>query len=374
VIPLWLIARRKGLSPALSGLVCGLLCFFPAVWEGCAGSFHEYALLLPLLLWLLWALEADRKVLPWVFAALILCVRETCAIHLLAVGLYRAVSAAKASETPETAGRARKNGLILAGISLLYFTTAMILLSRLGMGTLITRFDNVTGEYGTFFDSLARAILYDPAIAVYEMLTEAKLHYVLCLLLPVALIPCLTKKRAGLFFLLPLLLLNLLSDFPYHFRTDFPYSFGVAAFALYLTADGLAEVAKRTDKASLIKRLTTLAVCFTLVIGGFRLAGYGLHAEYAVTGGEEISAMTEILKTVEKGASVSASGRLLPALAAREEIHPLSAKADTDTVVLDLREDWSLPDEKDYTVAYYEKLGYTVVASRDGVCAVLVKK
>jgi hypothetical protein len=31
VIPLWLIARRKGLSPALSGLVCGLLCFFPAV-------------------------------------------------------------------------------------------------------------------------------------------------------------------------------------------------------------------------------------------------------------------------------------------------------------------------------------------------------
>jgi hypothetical protein len=190
----------------------------------------------------------------------------------------------------------------------------------------------------------------------------------------VALVPCFTKKRAGLIFLLPLLLLNLLSDFPYHFRTDFPYSFGVAAFTLYLTADGLSELSVRADRSALLKRLTALAVCFTLIVGGFRLAGYGLHAEYALTGKDETAVMTELLSEVDKDASVSASGRLIPALAARDEIYPLSAKADTDIVVLDLREDWGLPTEKDYTVEYYEKLGYTVAHSADGVCAVLVKK
>ena len=373
VIPLWLICRDKGLNPALSALTCGLLCFFPAVWEGAAGSVHEYALLLPLLLWLMWALSTRRRVLPWVFAALILCVRETCAIHLLTVGLYHALTASKESGNPDTAKRERARGLILAGISLVYFIVAMVVLTHLGKGTLITRFDNVTGEYGTFFDSLLRAILYDPAIAVYEMLTEAKLHYVLFLLLPVGLIPLFTRKRAGLVFLLPLLLLNLLSDFPFHFRLDFPYSFGVAAYALYLTADGLASLTRRTEAKTLAKRLTVLAVCCTLVVGGFRLAGYGLHAEYALTGRQETAAVTAVLEAVDREASVSASGRLIPALAARGEIYPLSAKAETEIVVLDLREDWTLPAEEDYTVEYYQKLGYTVVESADGVCAVLKK-
>ena len=64
---------------------------------------------------------------------------------------------------------------------------------------------------------------------------------------------------------------------------------------------------------------------------------------------------------------------VIPALAARGEIYPLSAKAETEIVVLDLREDWTLPAEEDYTVEYYQKLGYTVVESADGVCAVLKK-
>lgn len=373
VIPLWLICRRKGLSGTLSAVVCCLLCGLPAVWEGAAGSVHEYALLLPLLLWLLRALEARRKLLPWVLALAILCVRETCAIHLFTVGLYHALTASKTVKDPAAAKQERNRGLILLGVSLLYLVAALTVLSLAGKGTLITRFDNVTGEYGTFFDSLIRALVYDPALAVYEMLTEAKLHYVLCLLLPLGMIPLLSKKRAGLVFLIPLLLLNLLSDFPYHFRTDFPYSFGVAALALYLTADGLAELSRSADKALRLKRLTVLAVCFTIVVGGFRLAEYRFHAEYALSGKSETSAVTELLCSVEKDASVSASGRFLTALAAREEIYPLSAKEDTDYVVLDLREDWTLLSEASYTVEYYEKLGYAVAESADGICVILKK-
>lgn len=373
VIPLWLICRRKGLSSALSGVVCGLLCLFPALWGGAAGSLHEYALLLPLLLWLLWALESRRKVLPWVFAVLILCVRETCAIHLLTVGLYHALTAPKACEDKASAKKERGKGLILMGVSLVYFTVAMVVLTYAGKGTLITRFDNVTGIYGTDFGTLLREIFYNPAIALYEMLTEAKLHYVLCLLLPLGLIPLFTQKKAGLVFLLPLLTLNLLSDFPYHFSLDFPYSFGVTALALYLCADALAELAANTEKALLTKRLVALAVCFTCIVGGFRLAGYGLFTEYVFEGQDEVAAMTELLESVEDGATVSASGRLIPSLAAREEVYYLHQGQLTEFVVIDLREEWVTEADTKYDEKYYTDKGYTVVKMCADVGVVLKK-
>jgi uncharacterized membrane protein len=369
VVPLWLICRRKGLSPALSAVVCGLLCLYPAVWGGAAGSFHEYALLLPLLLWLLWSLEDHRKVLPWVFALLILCVRETCAIHLCAVGLYHALSV----KGRENASGERRKGLLLMGISLAYFITAMAVLTHLGKGTLITRFDNITGIFGTNFPTLLREIFYNPAIAVYEMLTEAKLHYLLCLLLPLGLIPLLTKKKAGFAFLLPLLTLNLLSDFPYHFSLDFPYSFGISAFALYLTADGLAELTNRADKALLTKRLVTLAMCFTVIVGAFRLAGYSLFTEYVFEGRDEVTAMTDLLDCVEDGASVSASGRLVPSLAGCEEVYYLHQGQMTEYVVLDLREEWITEADKKYNEKYYTDKGYTVVKRCVDVGVVLKK-
>ena len=369
VVPLWLISRKKGLSPALSALVCGLLCFFPAVWGGAAGSIHEYALLLPLLLWLLWAFETDRKILPWVFALLVLCIRETCAIHLIAVGLYRILSV---RGTENATGKARR-GLLLVGISLAYFITALALLTALGRGTLITRFSNVTGIYGTSFPILLREIFYNPAIALYEMLSEAKLHYLLCLLLPLGLIPLFTKKKAGLVFLLPLLSLNLLSDFSYHFSLDYPYSFGVAALGLYLVADGLSYLAAREDKAALTRRLVTLAMCFTLIVGVFRLSEYKLFTEYAVREQDEITAMADLLESVEDGASVSASGRLLPSLAARDEVYYLHQEQLTEYVVIDLREEWIVTSDEKYNEAYYTDKGYTVVKRCADVGVVLKK-
>ena len=368
VIPLWKISRVKGLSPALSALVCGLLCFFPAVWGGAAGSIHEYALLLPLLLWLLWALETDRRILPWVFAALILCVRETCAIHLFAVGLYRILSV-KGDQRKST----RNQSILLMGVSLAWFITAMAVLTYAGKGTLITRFSNVTGIYGTSFPVLLREIFYNPAIALYEMLAESKLHYLLCILLPLGLIPLCTKKKAGFAFLLPLLSLNLLADFPYHFSLDYPYSFGVAAFALYLCADALADLSAAADKALLTKRLVTLALCFTALVGAFRMTGYTLFADYALNSRDEVAAMNDLLDTVEEDASVSASGRLIPSLADREEVYYLTQDQLTEYVVIDLRQEWAVESDAKYDEKYYTDKGYTVVKRCADVGVVLKK-
>ena len=370
VIPLWLIARRKGLSAGVSAALCALLCLFPAVWGAAAGGIHEYALLLPLLLWLLWSLESGRRALVWIFAALVLCVRETAAIHLVAVGLYWVFSH---KDTEENRKVERRQGYLLAASALVYLIVAWVVLTYAGKGTLITRYDNVTGMYATDFGTLIREIIFNPALCLYEMLTEAKLHYLLCVLLPLGLIPFLSRKKAGLTVLIPLLLLNLLPDFSYHYNTNFPYSFGVAALLLYLCADALADYQLRRPDGRLAARWLVVAVCSAVIVGAFRIPDWKDQVDYAISNDMEYTTITEMLDTLDKDASVSASGRLCVSLADRSELYSLSAKADTEYVVLDLRDEWALAGEADYTEEYYEKLGYTKIKEHKGIIAILKK-
>lgn len=370
VIPLWLIARRKELSAGASAALCALLCLFPAVWGAAAGGVHEYALLLPLLLWLFWALESGRRALVWVLAALVLCVRETAAIHLVVVGLYWALSR---RESADDKRGERRQGYILSAVALVYLIAAWVVLTYAGKGTLITRFDNVTGIYATDFGTLVREIVFNPALCLYEMLTEAKLHYLLCLFLPLGFIPFLSRRKTVLVFLAPLLLLNLLSDFSYHYSTNFPYSFGMAAILLYLCVDALAEYKLRRPDGKLATHLLLVAVCSALIVGGFRITDWTEQVDYATGNEMEYTAITEVLATLDENASVSASGRLCAALADRSELYSLYTKADTEYVILDLREEWMLDYEESYTVEYYEKLGYTLQKKHEGIVAVLKK-
>ncbi len=373
VIPLWLIAKRRGLSVGARSVLCVLLCLFPVIFGGAVGMVHEYALLLPLLLWLIWALEARRSVLIWVFAGLVLCVRETAAVHLFTLGIFWWIVNRRSLDTANDAHRKeRLQALILTAASAVYFVTALVLLSTLGRGILITRFSNVTGEYGFFVDSLLREIFCNPALVIYEMLTEAKLQFVLLLLLPLCFLP-LRSRRAGLVFLFPLLFLNLLADFSLHYNPDFPYAFGVSAFAFYLAVLAVPGIKARMDGGKAWRRMVVLALCFTAVIGAARLAEYGPLMQYALTDSTEINAMDTLLSSVDEDATVSASARLCPNLADHRGLYTLSQEVDTDIVVIDLRSGWVVTAEEDYTVEYYEEKGYAVLDIREGVGVVLGK-
>ncbi len=374
VIPLWLLSRRHGLSAGTSAFLCGLLCLYPVTWRGAVGSLHEYALLLPLLLWLLWALEAGRKVLVWIIAGLILCTRETAAIHLATVAVYWLMVNRRSGEVDgESRRSSRIHGWILLSVSAVYLVTALILLSTVGRGTLLSRFNNVTGIYGVFFDSFLREFFNNPALILYEMLTAEKFYYVLLLLLPLGCLPLLSRKKAGLVFLFPLLFLNLLADFPYHFNADFPYGFGVTAFAFYLSVLAIESYKGRDVDGRGLRRVLAVAVCSTLILTAYGFSGQVNLIAYTVQGHDEIVAMDDLEEWVPADASVSASGRLRPNLADRTELYRLSHEVETDIVVLDLREAWIVPSEEKYDKKYYSDKGYKVIRECDGVWVVLGK-
>ena len=83
--------------------------------------------------------------------------------------------------------------------------------------------------------------------------------------------------------------------------------------------------------------------------------------------------MTELLESVEDGATVSASGRLVPSLAAREEVYYLHQGQLTEYVVIDLREEWATEADAKFDEKYYTDKGYTVVKRCADVGVVLKK-
>ncbi len=383
IIPLYLIARHRGLTHGVAVLISGVALLLPSVMGGTMGGLHELALLFPLLLWLLWALEKGNIPLTAMLAVLCLCVRETAALYVFTVGLYWLLSHGMKTKDRSAADvwKNRVTAVILMVVGLVYLITALAILTYAGRGTLITRYENVTGVYNTSFWTLCWEILMNPAIILHEVWGMTKLQFVLCLLLPLGLLPLLGKRKAGLVFLIPLLLINLIPDVSYQYSHDFPYGFGVAALALYLAVVTLAD-RRETDAPKMKdgkksfdqKKILTLTVCSALIISAF-LVGDRCAADltYAITAGDEISAMDAALDTVPEGASVSASGHLIPHLAARAEVYSLDAEIDTEYVVLDLREAYTVGNDKNYYTEYYEELGYAVVTEEEGVAVVLRK-
>lgn len=372
VIPLSKIAKAKELSNGMTAVLCLLFCLFPALIGGVSGGFHEYALLIPLLLWLIWALETGKLWGVITFGVLCLCVRETAAVYLIALGLYWLISHGFGKDN-ENKKQDRVLGLAVAGISLVYLIASLVILTYAGQGTLITRFSNITGIYNTTFGTLIKELLVNPALVLYEMLTTTKLLFVLCLLLPLCVLPFASKKKATLILLLPLLVLNLLSDFSYHIRFDYPYVLGSIAFLFYMIIMTLAERQNQPETSAKTCRRIALAFCFTLIIGAFRGANESYQFEYLFSGTKEPAIITEALESVPEDASVTASGRLLVALSDREQVYTLSHKADTEYVVLDLREEWHQLSDAAKTLESYRANGYSVVTMTDGVIAVLKK-
>lgn len=391
IIPLFLIARRHGLSRGVAVILSSIALLLPAVMGGTMGGLHELALLFPLLLWLLWALEKGHTPLVAVLAVLCLCVRETAALYVFTVGLYRLLShGSREGKDAKAIKKDRLTAIVLMAVSVCYLVVSLALLTNIGQGTLITRYENVTGVYNTDFWTLIWEILMNPAIILHEMWSASKLHFLLCLLLPLGLLPLLCRRKARLVCLIPLVLINLLPDASYQYSIDFPYGFGVAALALYLSVIALADrrADQRTERRVVTgdkttqaqatlpcsKRLLTLTVCCAMIVSAF-FVGHRCSADltYAVTAGDEISAIDSVLEAVPADASVSASGHLIPHLAGRAEIYRLSTEADTAYIVLDLREAQAVKGEDIYDVDHYKELGYTVVAQKDGIAAVLKK-
>lgn len=353
VIPLLLIARRRGLGALYQILIAAIYCFYPAVYCGCFYDIHENCFLLPLLLWLLWALEGNRTVFILLFTFLTLGVKEDAAIYVAVVGIFALLSEKK---------RAIGGAVFLLAVG--WFALDLYLLSAFGEGAMTWRYRNFCTSDDLSLTAMLLNIFRNPALVLSEVFESQKLTFLFEMLIPLGVVlPFATKKISRYTLLIPFLLVNLMTDYIYQFDIGFQYVFGSSALLLYLAVINLSELTEQarlafTALASLAGMLFFLS---TVSEKSYFYTNYRVNRDTYQT-------LDQVLSEIPQDASVQSSTFLLPHIADRKEIYQLWSDNETEYIVLDLRFGRSDYDKKLPTL---QAQGYEVVTEIPDIIMVL---
>ena len=296
----------------------------------------------------------------YVCAILVLSVKEDAAVYLLFFALFLLVSERK-----------YLHGFALAAMAIGYFLLCGYLLETTGTGMMSNRYDNLIFNSDDGLMGAVKTILVNPGYILTQLFADKdakwdKVMYVVYMILPLGMLPFVTKKSSRWLLIAPMLI-NLLTMYPYQPRIGFQYHFGVAAFLFYAALKNLPEMKVDEVRRTLLSIAAAACLCSYLVtawplvfsrIGAWKKEAY------------KFEIMESFLEeTIPDDASVAASTYLVPHLADREEIYEVhyhQNKADIEYVVLDARYSTY---EKFYD--NYLAHGYTVVAELDNRIIVL---
>ena len=405
VFPLLLICRRLKLSNIKSTLVCLVFLFYPAMSSGAFYDFHENAFLAPLILWTLYFVHIEKWIPTFIFALGVLAVKEDAALYIAFIALFVIFSRKKIWQ-----------GLALFVMTVAYFFFATYMLMQGGEGIMLGgRYYNIIGDNGGFTD-LIRVALVNPALYAAESFTPEKLLYALNMLLPVALLPIMTRKPSRWLLIAPLFVMNLISDYQYQYNLTFQYSFGSGALLIYAAAinlsdmsdsvfaspalpepDGEPQIAERDFSlkkfsAAASAALISLALTASVFLSAARAPSEFFYVERYFAEAETYDTVEDVLSRVDRSKSVMATSMYLTHLYDVDELYHTSQATkekislngdevvgysiviETDIVVLDLRPYVSDAEDAPLWKEAYTRAGYEIVEEHENIILVMEKK
>ncbi len=320
VVPLVLICRRRKLSEGVSLLFAAMYLLYPCFTGGGLWYLHENNLLAPLVLWVLWAADSRRPFLAAFFAILLCGVKEDAAVYVAVIALYLLFDRST-----------RRLGLGLFVLAIGWFVAVTGLLNALGEGVMTYRYDNYANAGEGLFAAV-RAAVQDPLHVLGQCFTDDKWTFLLQTMLPLGLLPLVTRKPAHWVLWIPYVLVNLMSNYGYQHHVGFQYGFGSGALLLYLAVINYADLPKWR------RALPVMAVACGLIVWAGTFAPQMNAFKDHVSGAETRQTIDTVLDMVPEDASVTASTFLLPHLADHPVLYEQeSTKQTTEYYVLDLR-------------------------------------
>lgn len=353
VIPVYLLARHKGLSNKFTAVFSIAYGFNTVLISGIGYDMHENCFLVPLLLWLFYFFEKEKYPLMYLSALGVCLIKEDAAIFVVFFGIYAFLSRKK-----------YLHGVLLAAMGAAYFVGAVYLINTFGDGVLASRFDNYMYEDEGLL-GMAKIILTNPAYVFTQTLSSEKIIYLLKLLLPLGFLPLATRKVSHFILLLPFMLINLMTDYTYQFDINFQYSFGPAACLIYLAIINASDLKDRS-KRYMVCLAAVASIMLFLPTAGSKIA---YLTERYEAGQYEFSVLNEALESIPEEASVKASTFFVPHIADRNEIYEITSQNETDFAVFDMRA--SLIDETTTLREEYFAKGYTVELEEEGYILIL---
>ena len=225
--PTWYLAVQAGLSKAQAyGLAVAYL-LYPAIFNANLFDFHPEVIAIPLILGGVWAARAKK--LGWFCSAIIIILgcKAVLALMVVAMGLWLIIS---------------EKRLPYAIIAIILGTAWFIVATQLIIPAFSGEEAAAVGRYGFLGDSvteIAANLLFKPGLVLGNIFTVANLGYLALLFAP-WLWGISGKHLAPLIGAIPLLLLNLLTDYPLQKDLIHQYSLPILPFLVLMAIATLA--------------------------------------------------------------------------------------------------------------------------------------
>lgn len=384
IIPMVLIARHFGFSKKLQTAFCIIYLASTALITSNFYDLHENVFLVPMLLWLIWAIETKNNAAMAAFTLLTLAVKEDAALYVWALAGFMLIDR-----------KMIRQSVAMFLISGTWFIAALTYLNTYGDGAMTGRFQSLIAIPEWSLLAVPYALWRNPGFILFKIFQPGKLSYLIQMLAPLAFIPLLTRKLSRWILLVPFLLMNLMVDYQYQSDIRFQYNYGSYILLFYMTllfirdyvqsspSRSPGSALRRTDigamgdlssgvrtRLPLIPRLLLIAAMASgIAITGVHLKSYEKYPKQMVRDRDVVSAMKAVMDTIPPDASVLASDFLTGYLSRRETLHDLTYNVTSqdyyraDYIVMDLRPGYALDHEA--LIPRFLSDGYEITQRRD---------
>lgn len=264
IIPLRLLLTKLKLSQLTNILTVAWFVLFPVITTAGGTHLHENCFLTALIFWLFYFIVSERKLGIIGSTLLLLLVKEDAFIYVISIGSYFLL------QKRFTLSKTTKVRILLVDIilPLVYFMFAMYLLSAYGEGGMVSRFDTYlqNGESGLFM--VLKNLLTHPEYAISIIFTARRLGYLFLMLAPLCFLPLVQRSWENYLLALPLVVINLLPNWPYQYDIGFQYSYGSAALLFLMAILSLEELYLHKI---LQEKFVVLTVAIGIVVSGILL-------------------------------------------------------------------------------------------------------
>ena len=360
IVPLRLLLKKLNLSKPINSLIIAWFVLIPVMTTAGGYHLHENCFLVPLIIWLFYFIVSEQKWKILLVTLLLLFVKEDAFIYVVSIGLYFLFQK-RFSLSSQT-----KKWIILADFILpvLYFALGLYLLNTYGEGGMVSRFEPylLEGENGIL--SVLKNLILHPTYVFSKLLIARKLGYLFFVLAPLVFLPLVQRTWSNYLLSLPLIVINLLPDWPYQYDIGFQYSYGSQTLLFIMALLALEDLKEH----KFIKEKTTLAmVTVGIIMSGTLLHhfthNWSFNIGYYFEHKEKFDTMRYTLESLPEEASVVTEGGYTPALRNHQYLYDIfyhnDKKADDsiDYIVIP-REQKGNNKVYDPIIESYESLGY----------------
>ena len=360
VIPLRLLLSKLNLSKLANILTVLWFVLLPVLTTAGGYHLHENCFLVPLIFWVFYFIVSEKKWGILISTILLLLVKEDAFIYVISLGMYF-LTQNRFNLTNKT-----KQWLVLTEflLPLLYFALALLILSKFGEGGMVSRFDAFLLKDENGILVVFKNLVLHPSFAISHLFMAKKLGYLFLMLAPLCFLPLLQRNWSTYFLALPLIVINLLPDWPYQYDIGFQYSYGSGALLFIMTLLALEDLKlHKYINEKMVISFIFVGMIFSGTILHRLTQSWSFNIGYYQQNKEKFEAIKYGLEILPENASIVTEGGYTPALRKHRALYDIfyhnQRKADPsiDYVVIP-REQKGKNDVYDPIIASYEELGY----------------